>query len=254
LLGIYFAGAGIGITASALAVPPILAAMGWRAGWLALGALALAATLYGWLVLGRTPGPSYVVCRARGGWSPRFMACKLLSYGFFGAGFIVYVTFISAFLRSSEGFSSGSVTAFSAILGLAAVVAAFAWGPVLGRLRGGWGAAVTIGMVTVGAALPLLWPGSTGAYLSSILFGGSFLSVIAAVTCFARRAVKPHARSTAIAALTIAFGLGQCIGPLLGGVLSDGANGLRAGLWLSVGILAAATIVAAFQHESAADQ
>jgi predicted MFS family arabinose efflux permease len=253
LLGVYFAGAGIGITASALAVPPLLAAIGWRAGWLVLGALALAATIYGWLVLSRTPEPSYGVHHARGGWSARFMACKLVSYALFGAGYIAYATFIIAHLRSSEGFDSGSITAFWAILGLAAIVAAFAWGPILGRLRGGWGASATIGTVTIGAALPLIWHGPIGAYLSSILFGGSVLAVIAAVTSFARRAAKPHALTAAIAALTIAFGIGQCIGPLLSGSLSDGPNGVRTGLWLSVGILIVATIVAAFQPEPTAD-
>lgn len=253
LLGVYFAGAGIGITASALAVPPLLAAMGWRVGWLVLGALGLAATLYGWLVLSRTPETSYGVNSARGGWSARFMACKLVSYALFGAGYIAYATFIIAHLRSSEGFDSGSITAFWAILGLAAIVAAFAWGPILGRLRGGWGAVATIGTVTIGAALPLLWHGPVGAYLSSILFGGSVLAVIAAVTSFARRAAKPHAWTAAIAALTIAFGIGQCIGPVLSGALSDGPNGVRAGLWVSVGILLVATVVAAFQPEPAAD-
>jgi predicted MFS family arabinose efflux permease len=53
LLGLYFAGAGIGITASALAVPPLLGTVGWRGGWLVLGALALVATIFGWLVLRR---------------------------------------------------------------------------------------------------------------------------------------------------------------------------------------------------------
>ena len=99
------------------------------------------------------------------------------------------------------------------------------------------------------AALPLLWPGPAGAYLSAILFGGSFLSVVASVTAFARRVVAPHALTAAIATLTIAFGLGQCIGPVLSGALSDGPAGVRAGLWLSVGILAAGIIVAAFQPE-----
>jgi predicted MFS family arabinose efflux permease len=180
------------------------------------------------------------------------MACKLVSYGLFGAGYIAYATFIIAFLRSSEGFDCGSVTAFWTILGLSAVVAAFAWGPILGRLKGGWGAAATIGTVAIGAALPLLWPGPTAAYLSSILFGGSFLAVVAAVTSFARRAAEPHAWSDAIAALTIAFGIDQCIGPVLSGAISDGPNGIRSGLWVSVGMLIAATIIAAFQPEPAA--
>lgn len=252
LLAVYFAGAGIGITASALAVPPLLA-MGWRTGWLALGALGLAATLYGWLVLHRAPETSYKVGSARGGWSARFMACKLVAYALFGAGYIAYATFIIAHLRSSEGFDGASITAFWAILGLAAIATAFAWGPVLGRLRGGWGASATIGTVTIGAALPLLWHGPVSAFLSAFLFGGSMLAVIAAVTSFARRAAKPHAWTSAIAALTIAFGIGQCIGPVLSGALSDGPNGIRAGLWVSAAILLLGTVIAAFQPEPSPD-
>jgi predicted MFS family arabinose efflux permease len=253
MLGIYFAGAGIGITASALAVPPLVSSIGWRGGWLVLGALGLAATICGSLVLSHAPEPSHKVHIARGGWSARFMARKLVSYALFGAGYIAYATFIVAYLRTNEGFDSGSITAFWAILGLAAVVAAFAWGPILARLKGGWGASATIATVAAGAALPLIWHGPTSAFLSSILFGGSVLAVIAAVTSFARKAAKPHAWTAAIAALTIAFGIGQCVGPLLSGALSDGPNGIRAGLWLSVGILTVASVVAAFQPEPAGD-
>jgi predicted MFS family arabinose efflux permease len=226
---------------------------GGRVGWLALGALASAATICGTLVLSHTPEPSYKVHIAGGGWSARFMARKLVSYALFGAGYIAYATFIVAYLRTNEGFDTGSITAFWAILGLAAVVAAFAWGPILARLKGGWGASATIATVAAGAMLPLIWHGPTGAYLSSILFGGSVLAVIAAVTSFARKAAKPHAWTAAIAALTIAFGIGQCVGPLLSGALSDGPNGVRAGLWLSVGILVVASVVAAFQPEPTGD-
>jgi predicted MFS family arabinose efflux permease len=253
LLGIYFAGAGIGITASALAIPPLLGKVGWRGGWLGLGVLAFAATVFGCSVLRRAPGSTYTLTgAAQSGWSPRFMRYKLLAYGLFGVGYIAYATFIIAFLRSNEGFSGADVTRFWSILGVASVIAAFLWGPVLGRLKGGWGTAATLTGVTMGAAIPLLWSGSTAAYLSAIFFGSSFLSVIAAVTSFARRAAKPHAWTAAIAALTVAFGLGQCIGPLLTGALSDRHGGLRGGLWLSVGILAIATFVAALQPEPAA--
>jgi predicted MFS family arabinose efflux permease len=109
--------------------------------------------------------------------------------------------------------------------------------------------AATTGLVSLGAAVPLLWPGSLGAFLSAMLFGGSFLAVVAAATSFARRAARPEAWTAAIAALTVAFGLGQCIGPVLSGMLSDGPSGVRAGLWLSVGVLAVGTLVALFQPE-----
>lgn len=249
-LGVYFSGAGIGIGASALAVPPLLGIAGWRAGWLVLGVLSLLATLFACVALKRSPVPAYVSSNhARDGWSPRFMAPELVAYALFGAGYITYATFIIAFLRSAQGFSSAELSAFWALLGMSSIAAAFAWGPVLGRLKGGAGTALTIGTVAVGAALALLCTSRIGAYASAILFGGSFLSVIAAVTAFARRAAQPRAWTAAIAALTIAFGLGQCIGPLLSGALSDGANGVRTGLWLSVGILMAACAIAACQRE-----
>ncbi|MCX4163024.1 MULTISPECIES: YbfB/YjiJ family MFS transporter [Paraburkholderia] len=249
VLGVYFAGAGLGVMASALTIPPLLSATGWRGGWLALGGLSLLATIYGWLVLSRTPEPAHHATRARGGWSVKFMVCKLLSYCLYGAGYITYATFIVAYLRSNVGFNSYGITTFWSVLGLAAIVAAFAWGPVLGHLKGGWGTAATVAMVAVGAVLPLTWPTAAGAYLSAILFGGSFLAVVAAVTSFARRAAQPHAWTAAIAALTVAFGVGQCIGPILSGALSDGPSGIRAGLWLSVGILTLSVVAAAFQRE-----
>lgn len=255
LLGIYFGGAGVGITASALLIPSLLEAVGWRGGWLVLGGLALIATLFGALVLRRFPEPSCgATAAARGGWSLRFMAYKLLAYGLFGAGYIAYATFIIAYLRNDEGFSAAQITLFWSLLGSVSVAAAFAWGPILGRLKGGWGTAATIGVVMIGAAVPLLWENPAGAYLSAILFGGSFLAVVAAVTSFARRAFRPQVWTAAIAVLTVAFGIGQCIGPLLSGALSDGANGVRAGLWLSVGILAVASIVALFQREPGVEQ
>jgi predicted MFS family arabinose efflux permease len=253
LLGIYFAGAGIGITASALSVPPLLGTIGWRGGWLVLGALGLAATAFGTLALRRAPEPSYTAeTKAHGAWSPRFMTAKLLAYGLYGAGYITYATFIIAYLRAAEGFSDAGVTWFWSAFGLSSVAAAFLWAPILARLKGGWGTAATLGVVTIGTVTPLLWSAPAAAYLSAILFGGAFLAVLAAVTSFARRIVKPHAVTAAIAILTVAFGIGQCVGPVLSGALSDGPNGLRAGLWLSVVILALATVVAALQREPAA--
>jgi predicted MFS family arabinose efflux permease len=186
--------------------------------------------------------------RGSGGWSLRFMIPKLVSYLLFGAGYIAYMPFVIAYLHG-EGFSDGFVSVFWAALGLSTVAGAFAWGPLLGRLKGGWGATVTIGVVTLGAGLPLVCRGVAGAIVSAILFGGSFLAVVAAVTAFARRAARPHAWTAAIGALTVAFGLGQCIGPVLSGALSDGPAGVRAGLLLSVAILATGAVVAIFQRE-----
>ena len=87
---------------------------------------------------------------------------------------------------------------------------------------------------------------------SALLFGGSFLSVVTAVTAVARRSLQPHHWTPAIAGLTVAFAVGQCLGPVLAGVLSDRPAGLTVGLTLSVGVLLAGAVVALAQrhHET----
>lgn len=250
-LGLYFSGGGAGILLSALAVPPLLSVAGWQSGWLALGATAFAACGVAALALPHAAEPqSDMPGKKNGGtWSPRVMAVELAAYMLYGAGYIAYATFIISYLREVEGFTVTGVTLFWALLGAASIIGAFLWGPVLSRLKGGRSAAATIAAVSGGAALPLIWSTDLAAYISSVFFGGSFLAVIAAVTSFARRAAPPHRWTAAIGALTAAFGIGQCAGPVLSGALSDGRSGVVAGLWLSVGILALAAAVALFQRE-----
>jgi predicted MFS family arabinose efflux permease len=248
-LGMYFSGGGLGIAVSALAVPLLLDAVGWRGGWLTLGALAAGAVLISIPALLRAPLPAAQTRSVGHSWPLRVIGVQLLGYALFGAGYIAYATFIIAQLRTASHFSARDISIFWALLGLSAIAGVFAWSPVLARLKGGWGGAATIGVVTVGAALPLASAGKPVAYASAVLFGGSFLSTITAVTSLARRVAPASAWTKAIAALTVAFGIGQCIGPFLSGYLSDGPDGVRGGLQLSAGILICAVIISAFQRE-----
>jgi predicted MFS family arabinose efflux permease len=250
VLGIYFAGGGLGIAMSALTVPMLIETVGWQGGWLVLGALAIVAGAIAIPALLRAPLPVDQFPAAHGSsWSPREMTIELLGYVLFGAGYIAYATFIIAQLRISSGFTAREISLFWACLGCAVILGVFVWGPILARLRGGRGAAVVIFAVALGALLPLLSSSRPIAYLSALIFGGSFLSVITAVTSFARRAAPPEAWTKAIAALTVAFGIGQCVGPTLSGYLSDGPTGVRLGLKVSVAILVASATLIAFQRE-----
>jgi predicted MFS family arabinose efflux permease len=249
-LGIYFSGGGLGIAISAAAVPFLLDSVGWRGGWLVLGALSVAAILLAIPALLRAPLPAAeTAASANHPWPLRTIAVQLVGYTLFGTGYIAYATFIIAHLREASNFSAREISIFWAVLGLSAIAGVFAWSPMLARLRGGWGAAATMGVVTFGAALPLASSGTMAAFASALLFGGSFLSTITAVTSLARRAAPPQAWTKAIAALTVAFGIGQCIGPILSGHLSDGPDGVRRGLQLSAAILILAVITSACQRE-----
>jgi predicted MFS family arabinose efflux permease len=251
-LGVYFGGAGFGMVVSAFAVPALVASVGWRSGWFALGALGLLGTAAALPALARAPSvavygawrlPAFTVRATRG------LRAVLASYVLFGAGYIAYTTFIVAYLRIRLGFDAAEITLFWGCVGLAATVAGLAWGPLLARLSGGRGVAAANAVVTVGAVLPVLLPTNTAVYASAVLFGGSFLIVPTSVTAFARKAATPATWTAAIAMLTTGFAVGQCIGPWLSGEMSDRSYGVAGGLLLSGGILAAAAVIALWQRE-----
>lgn len=250
-IGIYSTGGGLGISASGAVVPPLLSSGGagaWRLGWLLLGLLALVATLGAARAARRVEEPATEPVGHEARWSARRLAPALIAYGLFGTGYIAYMTFIIAFLRA-EGLPTGAAAIFWVVLGLAAAASAFVWGPLLGRLRGGHGEAVAMATVTLGTLVPLASSAPGVAFISALLFGGSFLAVVAAVTALVRRTLPAAAWTPAIAALTVAFAIGQCLGPLLAGALADSPGGVRAGLLLAAGLLALGAIVALAQSE-----
>ncbi len=252
-LGVYFGGAGFGMMVSAFAVPALIATRGWQAGWLALGLLALLGTLAALPAVARAQAVvthathrSRPVLRLR---PARGLMPVLISYVMFGAGYIAYTTFIVAYLRRNLDYTATDITLFWGVVGAVATGAGIAWGPVLSRLRGGRAVAAANAVVALGAILPVVWQTRPAAFVSALLFGGSFLIVPTSVTAFARRATPPHDWTASIAVLTIGFAIGQCVGPLLSGAVSDGAHGLGGGLLASGGILAAAALIVLFQRE-----
>src|SRR5579859_1538751 len=243
-LGVYFGGAGLGMLVSAAVLPVLVAEVGWRSGWLALGLLGVSAVVVALPALARAPevalrevvrGPALSLSSIRG------LQAILVSYVLFGAGYIAYTTFIVAYLRNRLGFA-----------GLAATGAGFVWGPVLSRLSGGRGVALANAVVMVGAVLPVLLPDRAAVYVSAVVFGGSMLIVPTSVTAFVRKAVAARMWTGAIAALTVGFAIGQCIGPWVSGVVSDASYGVAGGLLLSGGVLAGAALTALMQREPCA--
>lgn len=251
LLGIYFSGPGLGIATSGLAVPLFSDVGGWRAAWLTLGTLGLLCCLAAGFTMTRIDPPARQTPEQRGGrWPAKKMAPLLVSYGLYGAGYIAYMTFVIELLKE-RGASSGEITVFWVLLGLAAMASPFAWSPVFGSLPGGLSCATVLTVTTGGALLPLLVDSPLAYYGSALIFGASFLGVVTGVTACARRNLQPRHWTAAIAWLTVCFALGQCAGPVLAGVFSDRAGGVRTGLLIGVAILVAATLLVLAQRSLA---
>jgi predicted MFS family arabinose efflux permease len=252
LLGLYYGGTGLGIAASALAVPPLLHAAGdmphaWAWAWWGLAVLcALAA----WgmvapaLALADPPtaggsaahGEAGAVSLARMGWA-------LAGYALFGVGYIGYMTFSIALLRE-QGLSATGITVYYTLLGAAVVAAPRLWAGLLDRERGGGALARLNALLALAALLPVLGGGLLLALVSGLLFGAVFLSVVASTTAFVRHNLPPAQWARGIGAFTVCFALGQIVGPVVVGLISDGPGGLARGLVFSAVALALGAVFA----------
>lgn len=253
LLGIYYGGTGLGIVASALLVPLVLdaaharnVAHGWQWAWIALGALCLLATL-AMAVPARQVDGAASPANGQGGFRPRDFAFGLLGYLMFGVGYIGYMTFVIALLRE-QGMSGAAVTLFYAALGLAVMASSRIWAPMLDRFKGGQSMAILNALLGVATILPALTAAPLLMFVSGLLFGGIFLSVVASTTALVRHNLPQHAWSAGISAFTTVFALGQIVGPSVIGWIADGPGGLQRGLVYSALALFIGALLASRQR------
>ncbi len=253
LVGLYMAGVGVGVVLSGIAVPTVIATAGqhtgWRVGWLVLGLLAMLAVVAAAWAARQVPEQH---ARPRGEQVPLHLARlapTVVWYVLFGAGYVSYMTFVIALLHSHGVNTMGEATFFIA-LGLSSVIATLTvWGRVIGRLHGGRAPALITVLVLIGVLPVLVSHSLAAAMVSAVVFGASFMAGPTAVTVLARRVLPPHGWTAGIAFLTVAFSVGQAVGPLVSGLLSDSAGGITKGLWLSVALLALAALIAPFQRD-----
>jgi predicted MFS family arabinose efflux permease len=247
LLAVFYGGTGLGIVAASALVPPLalskhgMATTGWATAWLALAAVAAAATaLMAWKA--RVPETqnkpiTEAHAAATRGFAWRDFRFGLAAYFCFGLGYIGYMTFIITLLRS-QGMNTHLLAAFYALLGAMVAASPWLWAKLLARHANGRPLAQLNTLVGLAALLPVLVAHPLAAFASGALFGACFLSAVASTTALVRHNTDPAAWPQGIAAFTVVFAIGQIIGPILTGALGDAAGGdLRLGLALSAGVL-----------------
>ena len=249
-ISIYMSGGGFGILLSGLTLPMALSRCGdgcWPWAWIGLGFASLLCTLFSWSVSRRTDAEGATHARKLS-WKTGSFLPLLTGYFLFGAGYIVYMTYIVAWIRDS-GRSAGDISFFWAILGGAVIVSPLLWSRVLAGWRGGRPMGTVMGVTALGSLIPLCSTSFVFMILSAIFFGLAFLNVPATMTTFLQRSLPQSLWGGAIAFFTVFFSLGQIIGPVVSGEIADRAGILSAGLTLSVVSLFTGALVASFQKE-----
>jgi predicted MFS family arabinose efflux permease len=248
LLSLFYAGPGLGILSSGLIAPFVLQAFGpgsWWIVWWAMTLLAVAMTIP--LLLAPIDTKADIADAA----TPTKFAIwpvliYLAGYFLFGAGYIAYMTFMIAYVRDAGG-GALAQSAFWCLIGASAFVTPWVWRGVLARDSGGVSTAIILAVNATGAALPLFGHSTAWLATSALVFGISFFAVVGSTTAFVRFNYPPAAWPTAIAAMTIAFGVGQTLGPTATGAVTDALGSLSYALNAGAAMLAMAAIASAFQ-------
>lgn len=173
---------------------------------------------------------------------PRGFLLATLSYVGYGLGYIIYLTFFVA-LIVRQGLPLLLVGLVWAAMGVAGAISGLLWGRAIDRWPTGFTLAVTLGLGALGASTVLTQKLTVEA-MGAALFGISvFLGPPLIVTFLLRRAVSGEQYPSSYSFLNTLFGIGQIIGPLLGGVVVDHL-GLAPGTALTAVILCGAALLA----------
>ena len=243
--GIY-AGVGVGIAVSSLAVP--LAALGdgdSQGPWLVCGALALALSVPVWVLLGRggrakpAEAAGSAVAGARADGFTRFAA----AYGLFGFGYVITATFISDMVRADPVLQPAENLVWF-FVGLAAAPSVAFWGWAGQRWGNERAFAAACLVEAFGVLLSVLGGGIWMVLVAAALLGGTFMGLTALGLVNARRLSVGDPRRN-LALITAAFGLGQMIGPALAGLLHDWTGSYLEPSLMAAAVLAAAAMLAA---------
>jgi predicted MFS family arabinose efflux permease len=217
-IAIFYGGVGAGIALTAIAVPPLGAWGGWRAGWLGLALISFAICCVTMPWLTDSANAEIASDEQEGSnLDPRLFAWLFAAYSAQGMGYVIPATFMVAMIASSPSIA-GFASASWIVVGLVAIPSTIIWN----RLGIAFGRDVALVLallvMAIGAIAPVGAPNAFGVIVAAATLGGTFLGVVALTTGLAR-ALQPHQSHIAIGRLTAGFGVGQILGPAVAGIL-----------------------------------
>ncbi|MBQ0138029.1 MAG: YbfB/YjiJ family MFS transporter [Kurthia sp.] len=211
--GYTFSGIGLGILISGLCVPYFVQLHDWHTAYFGLTIISvifMSITLFFWRKLKAQP---HRAAHEQQKVMKGFMIWLTLAYGLEGMGYIITGTFLVdivyeiPLLRPYAGFSW-------VIVGLGAIPSAPLWMWLMTTFK-----AITIIRLAyilqiIGLVLPVISMNVFTVTLSALLFGSTFVGLVAMSTGYGRQ-LYPKQSGSVVSVLTSFYALGQIIGPIL---------------------------------------
>ena len=242
---LFGSGGGLGIVLAGASLPLMLEKLGpsaWSTAWILLGIISLLFLPLGLWAASQVRSP----VQSKTSTIPlplSQMIPELAGYAGFGLGYIVYLTFLSAWMTDHAA-SASFITLIWVILGLSICFSPIIWGPILTRYSSGLPLALILTCIAIGSALPVLLNNTITLLISALVFGLSVFMAPGAVTSFTRQNLPPQSWARAMSLFTVVFAIAQTMGPYGAGLVGDIFNDIGVSLLVAAGLLLAGALIA----------
>jgi sugar phosphate permease len=244
--GIVSAGIGGGTLIAGLIVPPLLkiyGSEGWRFAWYYLGGgvLIISCLVYAFVrsqpeekglsPIGFDEAKDSLKSPAEAGkaksiqWGLVYRVKEMWYLGFvyfmYGFSYIIYMTFFAAYLTKEMGLSQAEAGAIWAMVGGLSIFCGVIWGGISDLMGRKYGSALAY--ITLAAAYVIfaLVRNPIGFYLSAVIFGLTAWSIPTIMAAAAGDYLGSKLAPAGLGFITLFFGVGQALGPAVGGYLAD---------------------------------
>jgi len=263
--GVVTAGIGIGFALSGLVVPPILSAHGgegWRFCWYYLGIIVLVLAGVSYVFIRNRPedlGLRQLGSETSDVKSEREKVGKLewkkvyrigavwhlgAVYSLFGFSYIIYVNFFATYLVKEIGWTNDQAGRLFTFLGILSIFCGLLWGGISDTIGRKGAATLAYVALAVSYGVFALFPSSGAFYLSAIFFGLTAWAIPTIMAAAAGDYVGPTLAPAGLGFITLFFGIGQAIGPSIGGFLADHGGSFSLSFLLAMVISIAGAVTA----------
>jgi len=239
--GIVSGGIGMGLFISGIILPPIISAFdkeGWRYAWFVLGIAVFVLAFVCLVFLRNTPqekglsmyggqeeqkgGPKVTLFSAFRDvviepeiWK---LGCVYFMYGF---SYIIYLTFFMAYLTKEIGIPSIAAGRIFAFLGIISIFCGVIYGWISDVLGRKYGSMIAYINLAISYIIFFVWKDAAGFYVSAFVFGIAAFSIPTIMAAASGDAVGGRLAPAGLGFITLFFGIGQALGPFIGGWLKD---------------------------------
>lgn len=232
LEAVLYSGPGVGIiTSGALVAALHGAGLDSARWWLAFGVASTAVTALVWRTLD-APAASNAAATTKSdarGAGPTWPLVAI--YGLFGFGYVIPATFLPL-IADAQLHLPALREWFWPLYGVATVLATLLLGALPAPRSNYAGLAGCCLSMLLGTVLCLYWPSRAGLALGTVLEGAAITPVVMFTMREAAR-LAPRDPTRLIGALTVAFGIGQIVGPPVAATLAAHRHGFAAPLELA---------------------